>query len=108
MNNRICPKCGTNNPAEMSFCTNCGQTLTAPMENAPQRSEEPPPTVFMNQPPPVTPRQPVAAPPQQISSTPPPPPKKSSKAWMFGVAGCLGLLVVSVVGLVIVGLALGY
>ena len=27
---------------------------------------------------------------------------------MFGVAGCLGLLVVSVVGLVIIGLALGY
>jgi hypothetical protein len=108
MNNRICPKCGTNNPAGMSFCTNCGQTLTAPAENAPQRPEEPPPTVFMNQPPPVTPRQPVAAPPQ-ISSTPPPqPPKKNSKAWMFGVAGCLGLLIVSVVGLVIVGIALSY
>lgn len=110
MNNRICPKCGTGNPAGMSFCTNCGQTLSAPMENAPQRPEEPPPTVFMNQPPPVTPRQAVTSPPPQISSTPPPqqPPKKGGKAWIFGVAGCLGLLVVSVVGLVIVVFALGY
>lgn len=107
MSNRICPKCGTSNPAEMSFCSNCGQTLNVPVENVSGRSEEPPPTVFMNQPSPTSPRQPVVTTPQ-ISSNPPQPPKKSSKALMFGVIGCLGLLVVSVVGLVIAGLALGY
>lgn len=110
MNNRICPICGTSNPAGMSFCTNCGQALNTPPENTPQRPEEPPPTVFMNQPPPTSPsRQPTAPPPSpQISMNPPQPPKKSGKAWMFGIAGCLGLLVISVVGLVIVGFALGY
>ncbi len=107
MSNRICPKCGTSNPAEMSFCSNCGQTLNVPVENAPRRSEEPPPTVFMNQPTPTSPHQPVLTTPQ-ISSNPPQPPKKSSKALMFGVIGCLGLLIVSVVGLVIAGFALGY
>lgn len=110
MSEKICPKCGEPNPAEMSFCTNCGQTLTAPAANAPGRPEEPPPTVFISPTPPAAPRQPVASPPTpQISSNPPgQPPKKSSKAWMFGVAGCLGLLIVSVVGLVIVVFALGY
>lgn len=107
MSNRICPKCGTSNPADMSFCSNCGQTLNVPVENVTGRSEEPPPTVFMNQPTPTSPHQPVFTTPQ-ISSNPPQPPKKNSKALMFGVIGCLGLLVVSVVGLAIAGLALGY
>ncbi len=104
MSSQICPKCGTNNPAEMRFCSNCGQTLSAP-----ENREEPPPTVFMNQPPPVSQKTPEftqTAP--QISANPPPPPKKSSKAWMFGIAGCLGLLVISVVGLGVLVFALGY
>ncbi len=101
MSNQICPKCGTNNPAGMLFCSNCGQTLNAPPP------EEPPPTVFISQPPPVIHNQPVFTPSApQVSSNPPP--KKSGKAWMFGIAGCLGLLVISVVGLVILVFALGY
>ncbi len=108
MSNRICPKCGTNNSAEMSFCSNCGQTLNAPVGNTPRISEEPPPTVFMNQSPPVSRGQMGFTPPSPQISSNPPPPKKSGKAWMFGVAGCLGLLVISVVGLVIAALYLGY
>jgi hypothetical protein len=92
MSSQICPKCGTNNPAEMRFCSNCGQTLSAPIGR-----EEPPPTIFINQPP-VSPKQPeFAAPAPQIPVNPPQQPKKSSKAWIFGIAGCLGLGVIALV-----------
>lgn len=105
MSSQICPKCGTNNPAEMRFCSNCGQTLSAAVNR-----EEPPPTVFMNQPPPVSQKTPEFTPPApQISAdTPPQPPKKSSKAWIFGIAGCLGLLVITIIGLGVVAFIIGY
>ena len=41
--------------------------------------------------------------PQFSTPTPPAPPKKSNKGLIFGAVGCLGLLVVSVIGLAIVG-----
>ena len=97
MNNKICPKCGTANPADMSFCTNCGQALSA---GAPAGTfEEPPPTVFINPTPtaatnPVQPNVPPA-----VGAIPPQPPKKGGKGWLFALVGCLGLLILSGIGI---------
>lgn len=103
MNNKICPKCGTANPADMSFCTNCGQTLAAFGGSPPPRPEEPPPTVFMNQPKVTNPNQPAVPP---VVAMPPQPPKKGGKGWLYALGGCFGLLLLSGIGLAVV-LALG-
>lgn len=109
MNNKICSNCGTANPAEMTFCTNCGQSLSSAGQGAPSSREEPPPTVFMNPASPTTPNQPsFPPPPQQPAASNPPPPKKGGKGWIFGIAGCLGLLVISVVGLAVLAFVIGY
>lgn len=100
MSSKICPKCGTANSADMAFCTNCGQSLS---QSAP-RTDEPPPTVFMNQPAVTNPNQPAMPP--NVASMPPQPPKKGGKGWIYGLAGCLGLLLISGIGLAIV-IALG-
>lgn len=158
MNDKICIKCGTSNSAEMRFCSNCGQALSAPPAEKTSFQQEPPPTVFMGQappkpgespfgqsgqsnppgspftpPPPNTPfGQPQSPPPPQQQqqapsfgqpqqnapftpnvpgvpnpqfSTPPPPPAKSNKGLIFGAIGCIGLLVISVIGIGIIGLA---
>lgn len=101
MNNKICPKCGTANPFDMSFCTNCGQSLSASGSSgaAQGNADEPPPTVFINPTPtPVTnPIQPNIPP--VIPSIPPQPPKKGGKGWLFALVGCLGLLILSGIGL---------
>jgi hypothetical protein len=97
MNNKICPKCGTANPADMSFCINCGQNLSAG-GSTPARLDEPPPTVFMNQPKVTDPNNPMLPP--NVGAIPPQPPsKKGGKGWIYALAGCFGLLLLSGVGL---------
>ncbi|HSK74579.1 MAG TPA: zinc ribbon domain-containing protein [Pyrinomonadaceae bacterium] len=109
MNNKICPKCGTANPADMSFCINCGQNLSAG-GNAPARPDEPPPTVFMNQPKMTDPNNPMMPP--NVGAIPPQPPaKKGGKGWIYALAGCFGLLLLSGVGLgilVLLGIGGGF
>lgn len=107
MSSKTCPQCGTVNPADMSFCSNCGQNLTSP-DNAPRASQEPPPTVFMGQTqsPPEKPFEKPAAPFSAPAAGAPP--KKGGKGWIFAVAGCLGLLILSVIGLGVVAFVLGY
>lgn len=102
MDHKICPQCGTANPESMSFCSNCGQSLRASGENQPRSAQEPPPTVFIGQ----TPQQQRFEQPKPAFSAPPPT-KKGGKGWIFAVAGCLGLLIVSVVGLGILAFVFG-
>lgn len=171
MSIKICAKCGKENSAQMSFCSNCGNPLSAPSAppaNTSKYTEDPPPTVFMGQSPPKPndspfgqaggsgssnpPNNPFNTPPTPNSpfgqagqnnpfgqpqqpqnnpfgqnppntppftpnvpspqfntpaANPPQPPKKSNKGLIFGAVGCLGLLVLSVVGLGIVALVFG-
>lgn len=73
-----------------------------PPQNTPfgQQQNTPPftPNVPNVQNPPFTP---------MPASVPPQPPKKSNKGLIFGAVGCLGLLVISVVGLGVVALVFG-
>ncbi|MGI8467907.1 MAG: zinc ribbon domain-containing protein [Pyrinomonadaceae bacterium] len=101
MESLICPKCGVENPPDMAFCSNCGQSLAAVIQqsggNAPdfnpvQPSQE---TIFsqpkFNQPNFAT----------QTFNTPTPAIKKSGKGLLFGLLGCGTLLVISVIALVV-------
>lgn len=175
MSSKICAKCGKENSAQMSFCSNCGNPLGAPPANTAKYTEDPPPTVFMGQSPPKPsdspfgqsggsgssnpPNNPFNTPPPPSSpfgqtpqnapfgqqspqqpqqpqnnpfgqsaqqpqnnpfgqtppntppftpnpaftptpaANPPQPPTKSNKGLIFGAIGCLGLLVLSIVGL---------
>lgn len=103
MNEKICPQCGAANPVSMSFCTNCGQNLIAAGDKPSDASQEPPPTVFMGQ------TAPPKSPPQFEQPAPVSvPAAKKGKGWIFAVAGCLGLLILSVIGLGVIALVLGY
>lgn len=107
MSSKTCPNCGVQNPPNMSFCSNCGNSLaTVPQNNAPNvNASDLPPTMISYQPnlqanptaPPVTP-----------STQPPVPPKKGNKGLILGLVGCGGLLVLSVIGLVVAFGVLGY
>ncbi len=98
MNSSICPKCGTQNVPGMAFCSNCGQSLagSAPQSNA----SDLPPTMLSYKPSGFTPPQ------SSFTAAPnfsPPPAKKGGKGLLFGLLGCSGLLLISLVG----GLAAG-
>lgn len=96
MNISICPRCGVKNSPEMAFCTNCGQSLAAPAALQPDARQMPP-----NYSPPAAPSQ---APTVAMPATAP---AKSSKGLIFGLLGCGGLLVLSLVGLIIGGVFIG-
>jgi hypothetical protein len=94
----------------MSFCSNCGQSLAAqPSSEAPHSgSADLPPTMLSYNPTPQTPPPtspftpaPSFSPPP---SSPPPPAKKGGKGLLIGILGCSGLLLVSLVGGLVVGI----
>jgi hypothetical protein len=90
MNQKICPKCRASNTPEMSFCSNCGQSLAASQPNFPS---DLPPTIFAGSPaaPGFTPNAP------NFSTPPPnlPPAAKKSRAGMWlAILGGLGLLLI--------------
>ncbi len=89
MNNLTCPRCGVGNSSEMMFCTNCGQSLAAPAFQPPDARQMPPNFA----PPAASSQVPTVALPAVA-------PAKSSRALMFGLAGCGGLIVLSLIGLV--------
>lgn len=99
MNEKICQNCGKQNPLDMNYCLDCGQSLTA-SGNAANFPGDSAPTVFA--PPPVnTNYQPT----QKTSNFAPPPVKKKSRAgfWLaiIGGIGLIGaLIVVGIIGLV--------
>lgn len=105
--NSTCPKCGVQNPPNMSFCTNCGNSLAAEPQNGGNfpntGSSDLPPTMLSYQPnlqpnpiaPPITP------------STQPNAPKKGGKGLMFGIIGCGALLILGIIGLAIGIVAFG-
>ena len=96
MNNSICPRCAVENSLEMIFCTNCGQSLAAFASHQPNARQLPP-----NFLPPVAPSQ------VPTVSLPATAPAKSSRGLMFGLLGCGGLIVLSVIGLTIGGVFVG-
>lgn len=92
MNSLICPRCGVGNSLEMTFCTNCGQSLAALGFQQPDARQMPPnfapPAAFSQVP---TVALPATA------------PARSSRALLFGLLGCGGLIVLSAIGLVVGG-----
>lgn len=92
MNNLICPRCGVQNPSEMSFCSNCGQSLAALPSYQPNVRLIPP----QYSPPSRTP----------TVSLSPTATAKSGKGLIFALLGCGGLLVISLTGLVVGGVFL--
>ena len=110
MNSKICPRCGFQNPPNMSFCSNCGQSLAIAPESGGNVSQgnpsEPPPTVLSYQPNiPASPApQNFQQPSPHMQQPPSPaasPPKKGNKGLLFGLLGCGGLLLASLIGLAV-------
>ena len=107
MNNKFCEQCGTSNPAESSMCLSCGRQFsnTAPQNtfnNPADAPDQPPVNNFAPSLPPQSPNN--FAPPNSNlpgNSTFAPPVKKSNKGLLFGLLGCGGLLLVSIIGLVV-------
>lgn len=100
MNEKICSNCGKHNPADMSFCLDCGQSLafSGGGQNFPVESA---PTVFTGratQPNTLPNFQPLTP---QIS----PPPKKSRTGFYLAIFGGIGLIFIlmaaGVMGLVL-------
>lgn len=96
MNEKICPKCGKLNSAEMSFCLDCGQNLAAG-NYTPNFPVDSAPTVFAS---------PKTQPNWQQNLQPltpnlPPAPKKSRTGFWLAIVGGVGLIgVLLVVGVV--------
>jgi len=96
MNEKICPSCGRQNPPEMSFCLNCGNSLaTGNAQNYPPDSA---PTVF------VSPNVQQNAQPgfqpsfQPLTPNLPPQPKKSRTGFYLAVFGGIGLILILIFG----------
>lgn len=85
MNEKFCSKCGTKNPAEMIFCLNCGNSLTAPAGNAPNFTGDSAPTVFA----PAKTTHPTNFQPAPFT---PPQQKKSNVGFYLAVFGGIGLI----------------
>lgn len=99
MNSTICQKCGFSNAPGMPFCSNCGQSL-----NAQQPSNAAPPPTMLSYTPNIPTPPPSIAPSVANFGSPAssaPAAKKSNKGILFGLLGCGGLLVVSLIGIII-------
>jgi len=101
MNEKLCSKCGTKNPAEMIFCLNCGNSLAAG-GGATNYGNESAPTVFV----PTRPTQPTNF--QPVPLQMPPQPKKSRTGFYLAVFGGIGLILILLFGGVVGLIALNW
>jgi hypothetical protein len=100
MNEKFCSKCGTKNPAEMIFCLNCGNNLSA-SGTAPNYGDSAP-TVFV----PTKVTQPTGF--QPMPPVMPPQPKKSNTGFYLAVFGGIGLILILLFGGVVGLIALNW